>query len=873
MDKMFKSTKTKQIKISDPLKALYDSARSINEMFTEKRKPVELELMADVLEGILTSQVRFLTSIYVCLFLQKDYPDREMDEQVLYFMDSRYTSVNELVGLCEYLSPFLSRDGLGKVYGNDLFRVQFDNLRLKAPLLADPDDPLSAKLYKKYGQHVWQVIESFRKETEFLNQSVTEIDWEFKCYDNTEVYRTAASRLLRKKSFSRDAAHGFYQQCGACRLCLPAGQPIRLDPIVIPLKNQSRGKRLAALVKFGSFQSQERGPILYRELTADRVSFRTGDPHLFKQLYEKKGFVSEAPNFKHQTMLLDGKITVQLYEGDIFDLNFMENAPRRAMVNVLYTDLANRTLLSKRLENLAGSEIFEEIKMQGPLSKERVYVTGPGELPGHRRFQMIFHCPIYDVNEGKNPSLSTIQTAIRNILEECITQGIACLVAPAMGQFWAGQTRQVVASAWIDMIQNHSALKDSSLKRVIFSFINPETCDVYQKCLRDKTHERFETYHLPVSRIHNDIVTSHDSRLRLQRVLDLNQYLYNFIVAWCIRSLMWEIIKAEESGRSRPFNERENKFLKNIYKRAGFDATEAVQDKHTNGGNDTKRAQRLMRQIKDSAVVEKARQLRDKIHWSNNLNLGDWRSLAQQGYEAIREHEWSFNRWFSDSDKSGRKVFHQFLNPGGELTDFVNLRNKIAHPRWHTVSSSEIKEPADQAAADIQKVIEHLPFLQQEKNILALIEEFKVNEDKGVCRISYRDLSGERSTPLSKILPLPIRKLGGRLVETGRVYLIEQLPDESIRALNMHPFLLYGECPGCHSHRLFVWRDFKGKFGQKIKITYGSTGCKCDKAFDKGEIARNSHEKLNQRFEDILAKLNRGIEEPRSSSVEDQEAL
>ena len=880
---MFKPTGNKQSTITDPLKDLYESAGSIRTKFTKQRKPHDLELIADVLAELLCCQVRFLTSVYVCLFLQKDYTDQEMDGRVLNFLNGIYTTVNELVGLCEDLSPFLSREGLDKKYAADLFRVQFDNLRLKAPPIADPEDPLSIDFYMNYGEHVWQTIERFRKGTDFLNKSGLEIDWNHLCYDSFDVFRTASSRLIRKNSFSRDAVRGFYQKSGSCRLCLPEGESILLDPIIIPLKNHSRSQRLAALVRFGGYQFQGRGSILYHQLTGDGAQFCTDDRALFKKLYEKKGFVSEAPVFAHDTMLLDGKIRVQLYQGDIFDLNFMENAPRTAMVNILYADLVNKTQLSKRLESLAGSDIFDDLKSQEPLSKERVYVTGPGELPGERRFKMIFHCPVYDIKEGKNPRLNTIKTAIQNLLDECVTQGITCLVAPAMGSFWAGQTRHEVASTWIDTIQNHSTLKDSSLKRIIFSFINPETCDVYQKCLRAKTYERFSAYHLPVSRLHNDIVTCQDSRERLDKVLDLCEYLYNFMVAWCIRSMMWERIRSEASGRPNQLNDHEAKFLNEFYKRAGFSGFEAAaahEDGKDTGRDEAKRSISLIQHIKESAVVEKAKQLkirgslrREKLTWSKRLTPGDWRALAKLGYEAIRDHEWSFNRWFSDSDKFGRKMFHQFLNSGGEITDFASLRNKMAHPRWHTRSSAEVQAPAGAAVADIRKVIEHLPFLQQDKNRLALIEEFKVNEDAGRCRITFRDLGGEWSTPPQKTLSLAIKDLSGRLFETGRVYMIENLPDESIKALNMHPFLLYGECPGCHRDRLFVWRDLNWKVGRQVKISYGSTTCKCDHAIDQGDIARNSHQKLNERLENIMRKLGSKSSETVPSSPADQQML
>lgn len=878
---MLKNKSALQNQISDPLRTLYEVAGSVLENSSSKNQPQLRKLAGDVLTEILYCQVRFLTSIYVALFLQKDYSDREMDRRVRNYLNGIYATVNELLGLCEELSPFLLQKNLVRKYPMALFQVPFEPIRLKAPPLADPQEPQSVQCYRDYEKHVWQAIESFRTGVAFLQNSRLDIDWhEGFVYDTRAYYQEESWRLIHHKKIAQNAADPFHQLTGSCRLCLPEKEPIQLDPFVIPLYNRSRGQRLAALAQFRGFQLQQQGPVCYHELKGDGRRFHTDHPFLFKQLFEKKGLVSETPEFIHRTLLLDGKVTIELYQGDIFDLNFMENTPNRAMVNLIYANLANKTLLSKCLENLAGVEVFNQLRAYPALTRDRVYVTGPGELPGERRFQKIFHCPVYDVHEGREVSHATIKTAIAGLLDACVAHGVACLVVPAMGAFWAGQTRQQVASAWIDAIQNHIALKDSALKRIIFSFINPETCTVYQLCLKDRTNERFAACHLPVSKMHSDIVNGRDSRERLNKTLDLNEYLYSFMVAWGIRSILWEKLRAEDRREACDDNPAQQDFLQLLFKRTGFHALENSQttaEPVSSEKSSQKHSKKFLRHIKESAVVGKARQkitdsLPERWSWSKGLNVGGWRELSQKAYLATKGHEWSFDHWFSGADKSRMKTLLQFLHGTGDLTDFAALRNDyVGHPRWHWASSAELKNTVDTAVADIQKAIEHLSFLRQDKNRLALIEEFKVNEDTGRCRITYRDLGGEWSTPPTKTISVNKKNLGGRLFEFDRVYLIENLPDESVKALNMHPFILYGECPGCHRNRLFVWRDFKWKAGGRVKLTYGSTTCKCGN-IDEGEIAGNSHEKLNKRFEDILAILRSSPKEPSVSLLEEKKA-
>ena len=116
------------------------------------------------------------------------------------------------------------------------------------------------------------------------------------------------------------------QKSGSCTLNLEKGETktISLDPIIIPLYNRSRKTRLASLVKFGGYMAENICPIVYRELIGDGMDFNTNHAKLLNHIYYKKGLVAEDPTFSHKFYMSDQDTIIQLYEGDIFDLNFCQ---------------------------------------------------------------------------------------------------------------------------------------------------------------------------------------------------------------------------------------------------------------------------------------------------------------------------------------------------------------------------------------------------------------------------------------------------------------------------------------------------------------------------------------------------------------------
>jgi hypothetical protein len=243
------------------------------------------------------------------------------------------------------------------------------------------------------------------------------------------------------------------------------------------------------------------------------------------------------------------------------------------------------------------------------------------------------------------------------------------------------------------------------------------------------------------------------------------------------------------------------------------------------------------------------------------MNPGDWRLLAKMGYDALKTSVWNFDVWYQDSQAKKLNAFKSFLTNGKGAVDFPKIRNRMAHSPWLDIHESDLAEYANEAVKGINGVIENMPFLHQKRNMMIMVENFSVNEDERLGQLEYRDLGGEHDSPPLIKHDIKLDSLMGRLFENGIVYLLEKLNDGSVRALNMHPFLVYGPCPGCGKKRLFVWRDFAANDGEKLKIKYGSTTCHCRNINDD-RIAGFSHRGLEDRFTNLLNYLNPGEVNP-----------
>jgi O-acetyl-ADP-ribose deacetylase (regulator of RNase III) len=557
-------------------------------------------------------------------------------------------------------------------------------MRLKAPPISDNESADASSHYVSDANHVMAVMDAFMSEVAYLDKSWVQINWDFEYHDNLKGFQKAAGKLIKKDAIKSSEHRALAHKSGKCTLILDGGKSIPLDPIIIPLYNGSRKTRLASLAKFGGHREENVCPMVYRELIGDGVDFNTNDKQLQNDIYYKKGQVAEDPNFSYQFRIGDQDTVVQLYKGDIFDLNFLEGMTDNkvsAMVNILYVDLDNKTRLFQSLKNLAGDEVVNELKNQAvdnrKLKKNRVYTTGSGKL----KFDYIIHCPIYDTNEEENSGKSVITAAIDNILKTCQEKKVDWLILPAMGSFYAGHIRQEVALTWCEQIKEMARLTNNSLKRIIFSFINEETCEVYRNCISNNNTNHFAACHLPVSRMHSYMDTSVKQKNRLNYALNLSGYLLGFVVAMSLRALMWEKVNNRINGEPFVMTPEAEKFVSNIRRRGGLDHEKGMKPK-----------------------------------FIKSMNPGDWRSLAKLGYDAIKTSAWHFDIWYQDSPAKKLKVFKSFLTNGKDAVDFPNIRNRMAHSPLFDIHESDLTEYAKEAVKGINGVIENMPFLYQERN-------------------------------------------------------------------------------------------------------------------------------------------------------------
>ena len=842
--------------IKVPLVQLQESANSIWEILKNCDAGYDSKLLALTLNEILTCQMRFITGVYTSIFLQKDYDNEFIDSRMFNYFKGLYNSYNEFIGLNEDISSFLKGekyqekcdDDDEKLFFINLFRVNFKTLKLKTPPISDNDDGLATAHHINFGKQVMAVMRRVLSSFVFLNDLTIELNLRHSCHDNLLIFQHTAESLLKKQAVPKNPKEKFEQWTGDCYLCINDTNKLRLDPIIIPLKSKERSLRLASLTRFFGRQTEDRNDILYHELDGNGISFNTNDSKLFKKLYHKKGLVSEHPTFSRQYKMPLSALQLQLYIGDIFDLNFLKtDGKKMAMVNLLNRDLSCKTPLSMSLETLNGPDFLYDIETQNKgnplLDKNKLYITrinkkekllesntsasfecgGADSIDEGLKFEYFFHCPIYDIDEKQDQNLKSIENIIKLILEACIKEQIEILIVPAMGSFWAGQIRRKVAEAWYKNIKTSNALKKSNLKKIIFSFINEETCTEYHKFFRRRTGEQFKGYHLPVYSMYNNIASSSSVDVRIDKTLDLCSYLYCFMSAWAIRALMWEKIRARNKGESFELKAPQKTFVKELCKNAG-----------------------LLRS--------------DQSVWSKGISLGRWRDLSELGYQSTvcKEMAWSFAKWYKNSKKSNKAILNDFLSGGGRY-DYPALRNTRAHAIWHSTHTEEQIDLSEDPVIKIEEIIRNMPFIETDRNKMAQVKRFSVMEDTNEVKIDYITLGGSQTHSEFDKKPNSTKEgLDGQLFELDAVYLIENIADNSVKVLNLHPFLLYGRCRTCQKQRLYVWRDFIIDNEGSLKIEYGSTGCHC-KLPEDNTIAGYDKNDLSKRFSTILKGLKNDL--------------
>ena len=804
-------------KVENPIVQLDKSARDLIARI-EANKKTDYTFLVELLLEILSCQMRFLASIYVSIYLEEDYIDSELDRNVLNFFIGECDTYNELLELCQRLQRFLNKPKRAKAdrafseidyakkFGRNFFKINYSKLRMKAPPFSLEIDDKQSGYFKQYMEHMRILIDNFKSQTEFLHENI-EVKWDPKPYydDLVEFQRKAAKMLGLKNTKVRVAKY----KSGRCRLTLNNQEKIQLAPVVIPLK-RARLPRFASIFYFNPKETTEQCSAVYKELTGGGRFFYTKDEDLFNQLYFKKGNIVEKPFLPAEFRLWEKDLDLWLYEGDIFDLNFLEDIEgvKSAMVSILYQDTRLRTPLSRRLEILAGPEVVDELETKGNLERGKIYETSSGRLEG---FDHILHCPIYDLGQNKKDipdkkiEDEILKTTIKNIIRECENLEISWLIVPAMGSFWAGQTRNIVATKWCKEIRDMDNKND--LKRIIFSFTNSETLETYRNTIYRQIDDKFSGYHLPITRMHSDMTAAPNNEDRIDATTDLATYLYVFITACSLRSAYNAVNKNKNSI-----------------------------PEYFSSGN-----------LKKTIDIFNARLTPGQTNpeHTRSLTIGKWHEISNhcQNVAKGKGLEWFF------------RICEGNIN-------FAEIRNKTAHPSGRGyVTDESHKESADKATNSLRELIrnpEH-SFFKQEEVMLIYVESISFDEPD--LELDYWSLEGGFDIPRKRRLTDEIIDFENTHFHLHRVYLLEPKDnnrDNKIRSLLLHPFILFGTCNSCYRRSVFWLKDVKCR-GNNVEMDYASVDCGCEQK-NNDLIAGFKVKDLKEELEKILKELSRKLE-------------
>lgn len=795
-----------------------------------------------VLGEILRCYTKLLTGIYVSIYLREDYPYEKNDKYVFEFFLHKYLSHNEMIGLCDLLKLFLQhRTPVAKSLPC-LFHDGFNNVRLLSPPIIVKDNDIN-KL-KKYGEHVYHVIETFHEQKQISgieenfvvrwnSDEFPENQEHLDLFDGMRYYRRQAKICTRAVRFAGD-----------CFLLSRENPDFRLElsPTVIALRDEELQESIAVISNYrgdsgdiiGRFEN--RGLLKYRELTGQGKTVYTCDERLFTNIYYKIGTLLEEPEFKKHFYLMENRdFKIDLFSGDIFDLNFLKkDVNRKGLVNVTYTSPHFHTPLSMRLELLSGKKL--EDTLPGRSDRGEVHMSEGGKLD----FDVIFHCPVYDVNikQRKDPTLKYINSTISNLLDLCAKNNIDVLVVPSIGSYWGDQERYKVAKAWCRNIRSIGI--DHPLRRIIFAFINEQALDVYNHTIEYETSVRISHFHWPVKEIVKEIeksLVNNDFHARFGNCLKLCEYIHYFLVAWALKAMMMERDQTQDNGNLKAAGE-----LLKIFRE---------RHKYNTGRNF------------DSQGIQRKKSSYKK---PDPLGMGGWRKLCYLADRAIKDSSWGYAAFFHHEKEKLRK-FNKILGGGQGSDELINLRNRF---QGHNLSlkaqeshSVTFKKIADTAYELICSYLDAMPFLQNFLLALVLVEKFEIIDlDRDECAVWFHEIHRDIIKPEKKYLKLS--SLDGIFFEEGKIYLMNRQYDPEERkgkaplALNMHPFLVQGTCTACASDTLFIWNNFHQDDDGYFTLDYGCIACgalKTDFTKDDGFIGRFDRTELDSKFNELMDAL------------------
>lgn len=817
------------IQMPIPLQDYYEKncylLKKVEEEDTFERKGFYLSIM----DELLRCQTRFITSIYLNLFLLQDFSDGQLDAKVFNFLTGTYSSHNEMIELCEDLCRAMvacqESDYYDPLKKKNIFVMYFNDVRLPIlPLLSPTDGHLKGK-YEEYATKLVRVNDILVNERMVFLQDEN-ICLQISLYDEEianelDIYKQNVEKYLLGEGdtvFSDYVIEKYINDTGSCWLNIPGIDKIRLDPLLIPLQNSFRKLRLASLTNMSSMSNEVKCRLEYIELFGDGKIFSTNNKRLFKDVFFKKGNVLESPVFPYSytANVKDGsEIAIKLYDGDILNLNFLKGIrgtdnpqKKAALVNIIYRD-GEKTELADALETIAEISI-DEITKGKLLSKDKNVISS--KKVGNLNFYKIYHCPVYDRQSNKKDK-KNIDDTIDEILSRCLKDDIEILIVPSFGSFQAGQDRSKVAMKWYEAINNFQknsflGLKDKeiSVKQIIFGFINKQAMNVYHQILMEKTTEPYNRFHYPVAKLSYDINNITEDENRFGVNLDLVEYIYQFFTAMAIRSISRDIYMATINKNDCQLSEAKRKFLDKVWEISG-----------------------LQKSLLDSSDTSKDMM----ISSGTRMTPGKWQMLCNLGVTSINDDVWGYERIFGELNSNSRNLFLHTIND----SQTAAVRNAVAHSNRNLKVNIPYDVYLENIEQQNQLFLQKTGFFDQQMLALIVVKSFEIDEDQQSCCLEYFDLKGVSVMNYPSIKKVVFKfneYYQGQYFESGKVFLIKNLPgngdkiDGYLESLNMFPFLIYGKCPVCaHENGFFVWYDFIDKEGRTV-ILYRPLICTCN---------------------------------------------
>ncbi len=168
-----------------------------------------------------------------------------------------------------------------------------------------------------------------------------------------------------------------------------------------------------------------------------------------------------------------GKVTIELYQGSITDLDGEVDA----LVNAANTRLWMGAGVAGAIKRKGGEEIEEEAVRQGPIPLGAVVATGAGKL----RCRYVIHAA--GMEPGGRASEESVRDSTRNSLRKAEELGLASLALPAIGTGVGGFPLERAAEVQLEEVVRFAGEEPKHLQRVVFALYGAEAYRAFREAL------------------------------------------------------------------------------------------------------------------------------------------------------------------------------------------------------------------------------------------------------------------------------------------------------------------------------------------------------------------------------------------------------